>query len=61
MSYTSLSTVKTMLGIADTSKDTILNQLISDADYTINSLLNIDGFDSGTVTETVNKRMIKDG
>jgi hypothetical protein len=39
MAYTSLATVKTMLGIQDTSKDTILTQLISDADYTINSLL----------------------
>jgi len=61
MSYTSLSSVKTMLGIQDSSKDTILTQLVNDADYTINSLLNIDGFDSETVTETINKRLIKIG
>lgn len=61
MSYTSLSLVKTMLGIQDTSKDTVLTQLVDDADYTINSLLNIDGFDSATVTEVINKRLIKLG
>jgi hypothetical protein len=48
-----------MLGIQDTSKDTILTQLISDADYTINSLLWIDWFDSSTATEKINKNRIK--
>ena len=44
MSYTTLASVKVMLGITgtDADRDSAINLLISDADITINQLLDID-------------------
>lgn len=53
MTYTTSAQVKGYLGIADTSFDVVINQLVSDADVEINSILNIDGFDSATKSEEV--------
>lgn len=61
MTYTSVAAVKTTLGITGSNQDTILTQLVADADITINSLLNIDGFDSATKTEKIQRRQIKLG
>lgn len=53
MTYTSAASVKTHLGITDSSFDTIITQLVSDADVEINSILNIDGFDSDTAENEI--------
>jgi hypothetical protein len=51
MSYTTLASVKTWLWITWTNQDTILNQLISDANVYLNRALNITSFDTADITE----------
>lgn len=53
MSYTSSAAVKTYLGITSSDFDTILSQLVSDADVEINSFLDIDGFDDSTKEDEI--------
>lgn len=53
MTYTSAAKVKTHLWITDSSFDTILTELVSDADVEINSILDIDGFGSATKTDEI--------
>lgn len=53
MAYTSAAKVKIHLWITDTSFDTILSELVADADVEINSILDIDGFWSGTKEDEV--------
>jgi len=51
MSYTTLASVKTWLWISWTNQDTLLNQLLTDADIYLNKALNITGFDTADITE----------
>lgn len=59
MTYTSLAEVKTYLGITDTSFDTILTELVSDADLEINNILQVDGLAAETATELIRYKDIK--
>jgi len=56
--YASFDKVKADLGLTDKTKDTILAQMISDADAYLNSMLQIDSFDKQTFKEQIQVKYI---